>query len=762
MKHFKRLVILFIVFLITYLIGISEAKMLIKLQKVNNEVSLQIDRKAINFPASAENVSSIVFARKNNLRHEIQIDGSDSMNNFNYDENYFRKMSDGYYYKIYNFIRGGELYSKWLSVKIIDDESGRIFFEREIEQQDSEIILPLFPEKSTIEIVLSYPEKPVSLSYKTQAGEEYLLQLNRNDRYLRVIKYTPGGQAEKIADEYFPENPRPFAGENLIMLSRIMLTSIILAVFSIAVSSLSKKIVSGFKISKVPELYFMKLNKKTFIDKFAAVFIIASFFFVSYISYFLYQGMPHVLDAISYLNQAKIFASGQLYAEVTRENMFLGGPFMNAYEGKWFAVFGPGTPMFLAIGIFVNAPWIIMPVFGALSLISMYLLGRKWYGSKTALLSLVLVVFSPFYSFIAASYLSHPSSLFFLVISLYFWDRFCRGLVKGRKSLMMIFLSAFFLGFAFLVREAISVFFGAAGILGLLIIYISAILKRVKISSVINYLIFYLFVFSVFVIIYFVYNSILTGSVFILPRWLFFSGDRYGFGEGIGFYGEHNLAAGLVILEQLLTSIQFELFGWIFPFTFAFIAVLFISGKANRFDYLGLGFIFLIFAMHVPYYYHSIAIGPRHLYEAIPFFAFLTARGIAILAGLAKEAGGKNVFGMWPVVLVVMIMFGYNIFYYTPRKIELYNAFTGLPSYINLDSKSIYRNNLKNAVVITDNWLYYFQVLSAMNDPRGRGEVLYVYLPNTEKLEKVREVYGSREIYKLRVEYDGEVFFDKI
>ncbi len=50
------------------------------------------------------------------------------------------------------------------------------------------------------------------------------------------------------------------------------------------------------------------------------------------------------------------------------------------------------------------------------------------------------------------------------------------------------------------------------------------------------------------------YNALLTGNALISPRSLFFSGDHWGFGTGVGFYGQHTLAAGLVNLDELLTS----------------------------------------------------------------------------------------------------------------------------------------------------------------------------------------------------------------
>lgn len=734
----------------------------IEIQKTNNEVYLSLDSRSIKLPSDAADINRIIIHRQDNLRHEFQIDGSDSLNNYNYQEGYFKNISDNILYKIYNYVRGGELYSKWKYVKVIDKNSGKLFFERKIQPTDREIYVPIFPDNSIIKILLSYPEKPVGLSFVSNSKNEFEVKINRNERYLRVSNYSSLNQDELIVDAYFPKNPWPYIGENLVVISRIFLTGILIIIFTATASMLTKSIFYNFKIFQQTKNIFTQIFDQIKIKYFSVILIILSFLYVLYISYFLYQGMPHVLDAITYFNQAKIFASGHIFAPVTYENMMLGGPFMNAYHGKWFMVFGPGTSLLLAVGFFIKAPWVIMPILGLFTLAGIYIIGNKWYGQKIALFSLVLLIFSPFYSFIAGSYLSHTAALFFIIYSLYFWNIFCIRLAKNKRKYIWLILSAMFLGFAFLVREAVSVIFGVYGILVLLAINYKSIIKNYNFLKLFNFLIFYLVVFSIFPVIYFLYNKILTGSILILPRWLFHGGDKYGFGEGIGFYGEHNPAAGFVILEQLLTSLQFELFGWIYPFTLAFIVILFLLRRGNKYDFLSLGFVFLIFAMHVPYYYHSIAIGPRHLYEALPFFAFLTSRGIIELIIYIKNIGGGRTAVIWPAIILVMSLFLYNIFFYTPRKIELYNQFTGLPSYIKLDSKSIYQNSLKNAVVLTDNWLYYFHVLSAMNDLTSRNETVFVYLPDQEGLDDVRRVYQTRNIYMLRVENDGRVNFDRI
>src|SRR5262249_17416212 len=115
------------------------------------------------------------------------------------------------------------------------------------------------------------------------------------------------------------------------------------------------------------------------------------------------------------------------------------------------------------------------------------------------------------------------------------------------------------------------------------------------------------------------YNAAVTGNPHLTARMLFAPNDQIGFGDGIGFYGKHTLAAGFVILDQLLTSLAIDLFGWPFYLTLAFIAMPFLMGRTRLADWLMLVGAVLLTGVWILYFYHGIYLGPRFLYEALPF-----------------------------------------------------------------------------------------------------------------------------------------------
>jgi hypothetical protein len=146
----------------------------------------------------------------------------------------------------------------------------------------------------------------------------------------------------------------------------------------------------------------------------------------------------------------------------------------------------------------------------------------------------------------------------------------------------------------------------------------------------------------VFVGINYGFNTLLTGSPWMTPRLLFFAGDHWGFGPGVGFYGQHTVAAGFVNLDELLTILAIDLFGWPFYLTFVFLLMPFLTRWAVVADWVLLLAASIMVGAYIGYFYHGIYLGPRYLFETLPFLLILTARGILTLA-----AAGESVRARW-------------------------------------------------------------------------------------------------------------------
>jgi hypothetical protein len=86
----------------------------------------------------------------------------------------------------------------------------------------------------------------------------------------------------------------------------------------------------------------------------------------------LFDGIPHVTDATSHWFQARIFASGHVYAAVPPcpDHFFQHHVVMTA-DGKWFTKYTPGHALLLAMGMALRLPWVVMPFITALGAIAM-------------------------------------------------------------------------------------------------------------------------------------------------------------------------------------------------------------------------------------------------------------------------------------------------------------------------------------------------------------------------------------------------------
>ncbi|MGH2487220.1 MAG: ArnT family glycosyltransferase, partial [Ktedonobacterales bacterium] len=534
-------------------------------------------------------------------------------------------------------------------------------------------------------------------------------------------------------------------------------------------------------------------------------------------------------DASAYLFSAKTFASGRLWVPTPAADRFPGA-FMLDVHGMRFTQYPPGTGVMLAVGILLGAPWLVEPLLGTLALLGIGLIAARLYDRRVATIAVLLGVLSPFYSYIAASYLSHAVALFFLVWGFWLLLRFAQGGAGWNLPLAVAFF-----GMAQLTRDQVGL--AAAGVmvaitiglswrrlLGLFIgreagvdgqpsSHVSSLLDSPRLIAVVAALAVAL----LFAAANLAYNAALTGKATVSPRLLFNPGDHFGFGMGVGFYGQHTVAAGFVNLDELLTSLAIDLFGWPFYLTLAFIFVPFILRRAILADWLLLVGGMILTGAYIGYFYHGIYLGPRYLFETLPFLLILTARGIVELArvgvwaraaifplssrgttALAERVPplpvGEEVRG-WgqeparevsssppplpPAVgrgdsgvasrrvsvataALMAALLACALIYFWPRQIALRDNFTGLPAGTHIALDRIYAPGLHHAIIVTGDYTLYEYVLFPLNDPMLRQDVLYALAADASQYAELRAAYPGRALYQLNIAADGSVTYTPV
>jgi hypothetical protein len=132
------------------------------------------------------------------------------------------------------------------------------------------------------------------------------------------------------------------------------------------------------------------------------------------------QRFPFSGDDYSYLYQAKLFASGKLYAADPLYDPKL--PFyecvetfcLRDFQGHRFSKYPPGWPALLAFGVWLGVPWLVNPVLGATLALLMLSYVKQRVGEEAAKATSVLLLACFFLPYYAGSFRAHIATAVFI------------------------------------------------------------------------------------------------------------------------------------------------------------------------------------------------------------------------------------------------------------------------------------------------------------------------------------------------------------
>ena len=377
----------------------------------------------------------------------------------------------------------------------------------------------------------------------------------------------------------------------------------------------------------------------------------------------VFDRLPHVEDEVAYLFQARTIAAGRFVADAPALPEFFEMPFIIVRDGRWFGKYTPGYPAVLALGVLAGQPWLVNPLFGALSVGLVYLAGRRLYGTPTGLLAAALMAASPFFLLQAGSWMSHVVCLFWALLFLLLFERGRRG------SDPAAFFAGVALGMLFLSRPLTGVAIGLPFALWAAIELLWAP-RRLP-----TYLLI-LLGFLPFVAALLAYNQLTTGDPWRSAYELYWPFDKVGFGPGTGPGGGHTLAGGWLNTRLNLELLADYLFGWPHRLSLApavlaaVLAVLRLAWRGLRraaraikgaartecagtagqvrpapevWDLLHIGVAASLVAAYAAYWHGLPMYGPRYYFEALGALVLLSARGLLQVAGLATALLGRIV-----------------------------------------------------------------------------------------------------------------------
>jgi hypothetical protein len=469
-----------------------------------------------------------------------------------------------------------------------------------------------------------------------------------------------------------------------------------------------------------------------------------------------YESVPHVPDELSYLHQAKIFASGRLAAPVPVSPdsfQFFFPSFDVVEDGKWASIYPFGHPLVLTPGIVLGVPWLMPPLLGAAAVALLFFLGREVYSSRTGIAAATLFTVSPFFMMTASNFMSHNTATLLLLAALVSIQR------ANRRPLLYTVLCGIFLGLLFNTRPLTGL--AAAIPIGVFILFgllkdrrgrRDALLRIGGLSCGA----------ALMMLCYFGYEYGASGDLLSLAQ------NQAG-GDSLGFSGQHSLAKGLSNEQTQLSLLVLVAHNWPLEIGLILVALPFLAVTRNRWDWLLGGLVLSLAGAYTLYALDGIMHGPRFWYETLPILMLLSVRGVeslvallaaltAMLRSLATEERARLESAARGLALTAIVLLGayggYDWLFgngggwrvdFMPHQAEALTDFNGLrPEF----AEKIASAELENALVLVEkcgNWQCYGSVYLENNVTLDSN---VVFARNLENLNRdLLLSYPDRRVY---------------
>ncbi|MEX2116773.1 MAG: glycosyltransferase family 39 protein, partial [Bacteroidota bacterium] len=439
---------------------------------------------------------------------------------------------------------------------------------------------------------------------------------------------------------------------------------------------------------------------------------ITGFALANLVSFMLFEHIPHVQDSIAQFFHGKILAQGALTAPAPPVPPdFFNFLHMIIMDGKWYSQYPPGHSVLLAAGSLLNAPWIINPLFGSLTIIAAYALGKELFDETAGRIAAALTLLSPFVLFMSSEFMNHTTALFFFVIFILF---FAKSLRTG--FLLHGLLAGGALGWLAHIRPYSAPALAAPFLLyGLVLMFKRwPELKRAVIGFVAA--------FSLFIGLLLAFNWITNGHPLLFGFQVLW-GDMVEPGFGHSGWGEpHTPFRGLQQMLSNLNGMNKYLFELPIP-SLLLVMPLFFSGKHNRWDYLLIASFLLVTLAYFFYWFQDWCFGPRFLFEASVPLILITARGIQHFPTLWNDVFGfrtertkVRILSLTGLAFLFALGFATNL----PPLIQLYGqSYWG----VNADVvKAVEKMGIEKGLIFVKS--YYGSVLP-QNDPFLKSPIMY-------------------------------------
>jgi len=327
------------------------------------------------------------------------------------------------------------------------------------------------------------------------------------------------------------------------------------------------------------------------------------------------------VDEVAQLFQARIFATGRIAGVLDPAPELFSALHLVERDGRIFSQFPPGGPGVLAIGVLLGAPWIAVPLCGALAVwcFSAFTRGVEADRPGVSLLASLLFAFAPYMVFMSGSQMNHVPTLLGVCAALLALERLAAPRASLQRRSLCALACGLALGFAATVRPVDAVAFAlpVAVWLGWRAVrdrreLLPLIASGIGVAIPVAWMLWF--------------NAQTTGSPL-----LFGYEALWGKGHELGFHAApwgvaHTPARGLELVSLYFLRLQTYLFETPVPSLVAAIVALALAPTLRRIDGVLLAGSAMLVALYFAYWHDGFYLGPRFYVCLLPALALWSAR----------------------------------------------------------------------------------------------------------------------------------------
>ncbi len=479
------------------------------------------------------------------------------------------------------------------------------------------------------------------------------------------------------------------------------------------------------------------------IDRFAGLAAVWVVLISALLNVFVYEMHPHIADEVVYLLHAGYLSQGLLAMPLPPVPEAFNIDLMIYEPDRWFSAFPPGWPAMLALGSFFDIPWIVNPLLAGICVLLAYLLMRELYSRSTARLIVLLLCLSPWFIFLAMSYMAHIFTLACVLTAALAIAR-----LRRHTRLLPAILAGAMLGITSLIRPLDGL--AAAALLGLWSLGIPTWRGKLTVIPL-------LAITSILVgALVLPYNKLLTGDPATFPVMAYF--DKY-YGEGVnalGFGPDRGLDwRGLdpfpghgfadVILNNYLNTFasNVELFGWVTG-SLWLVFLVFITGAARRLDFQMLLVVLVVAGLHSLYWFNGGPdYGARYWFLILLPLIILTVHGACLIG----ERLPSRQHGMTQVITGILALCMASAVTFVPwRAIDKYFHYKNMRP----DIRRLARNNdFTNSLVLIKGGRFDDYMSAAVYNAPDivSGTTIYAWDRDPVIRKRLLNAFGNRRVW---------------